>query len=145
MKQDKEMIGCYDLGIKDFEAYGVSNSFNDYALKPNLERLYELRVQPYDVLLSMRGVTPKVAIIGKSAAQKIVLPNAGILVLRVKNSVVAKALYFYFLTSAGCLALSKIYQIIMSELVKKKLKKCFCQVGFWIRKFWRITMNAFMN
>ncbi|WP_301009254.1 MULTISPECIES: N-6 DNA methylase [Helicobacter] len=130
MKQDKEMIGCYDLGIKDFEAYGVSNSFNDYALKPNLERLYELRVQPYDVLLSMRGVTPKVAIIGKSAAQKIVLPNAGILVLRVKNSVVAKALYFYFLTSAGCLALSKIYQDNNERIGEKEIKEMLLPSGF---------------
>lgn len=130
MKQDKEMIGCYDLGVKDFEAYGVSNSFNDYALKPNLERLYELRVQPYDVLLSMRGVTPKVAIIGKSAAQKIVLPNAGILVLRVKNSVVAKALYFYFLTSAGCLALSKIYQDNNERIGEKEIKEMLLPSGF---------------
>lgn len=122
-KQDKDLIGCYDFGIKDFEAYGMSNAFKDYVLKPNLARLDELRVQPYDVLLSLRGVTPKVAIVGKCAAQKIVLPNAGILVLRAKSSVVAKALYFYFLSSCGCLALSKIYQNNNERIGEKEIKE----------------------
>lgn len=121
-KQDKDLIGCYDLGIKDFESYGISNSFNDYVLKPNLESLYKLRVQPYDILLSIRGVTPKVAIIGKSAAQKILLPNAGILVLRVRNPLLAKALYFYFLSSVGFAQLSKIYQSNNERIGEKEIK-----------------------
>ncbi|WP_273213704.1 N-6 DNA methylase [Helicobacter rodentium] len=121
-KQDKDLIGCYDLGIKDFESYGISNSFNDYVLKPNLESLYKLRVQPYDILLSIRGVTPKVAIIGKSAAQKILLPNAGILVLRVQNPLLAKALYFYFLSSVGFAQLSKIYQSNNERIGEKEIK-----------------------
>ncbi len=122
-KQDKDLIGCYDLGIKDFEAYGFSDSFNDYVLKPNLERLQALKVQPYDILLSMRGVAPKVAIIGKNAAQKIVLPNAGILVIRMKNALVAKALYFYFLSSEGYLTLSKIYQNNNERIGEKEIKE----------------------
>lgn len=122
-KQGKDLIGCYDLGIKDFEAYGISDSFEDYVLKPNINRLYELKVQPYDILLSIRGVMPKVAIVGKSAAQKILLPNAGILVLRVQNSLLAKALYFYFLSARGHLELSKIYQSNNERIGEKEIKQ----------------------
>ncbi|TLD86721.1 N-6 DNA methylase [Helicobacter sp. MIT 05-5294] len=122
-QQDKDLLGCYDLGIKDFANYGFSNAFDDYVLKPNLKRLHELKVQPYDLLLSMRGVAPKVAIIGSNAAQKIVLPNAGILVLRVKDSRIARALYFYFLSFEGHSMLSKIYQSNNERVGEKELKE----------------------
>lgn len=109
-KKDEVLMDCYNVGIKDFEDYGFSEVFLEFSPKGDQKRIEKLRIQAYDILLSMRGVSPKLAIIGERIGDKRVLPNAGILVLRPKSREIAKALYVYFLSKAGFLALSEIYQ-----------------------------------
>ena len=110
MKKDEVLIDCYNAGIKDFLEYGLSEEFDEFSPKSNQKRIEQLKIKPYDILLSMRGISPKVAIIGEGIGDKNILPNAGILVLRPKNKEIAKSLYVYFLSKEGFLALSKIYQ-----------------------------------
>ena len=110
VKKDEVLIDCYNAGIKDFLEYGLSEEFDEFSPKSNQKRIKQLKIKPYDILLSMRGISPKVAIIGEGIGDKNILPNAGILVLRPKNKEIAKSLYVYFLSKEGFLALSKIYQ-----------------------------------
>ncbi|WP_346671451.1 N-6 DNA methylase [Helicobacter pullorum] len=110
VKKDEVLIDCYNAGIKDFLEYGLSEEFDEFSPKSNQKRIEQLKIKPYDILLSMRGISPKVAIIGEGIGDKNILPNAGILVLRPKNKEIAKSLYVYFLSKEGFLALSKIYQ-----------------------------------
>lgn len=110
VKKDEVLIDCYNAGIKDFLEYGLSEEFDEFSPKSNQKRIEQLKIKPYDILLSMRGISPKVAIIGDGIGDKNILPNAGILVLRPKNKEIAKSLYVYFLSKEGFLALSKIYQ-----------------------------------
>ena len=70
----------------------------------------------------MRGVIPKIAIIGKDAEDKIALANAGILVLRPKNSKIAKALYFYFLSKDGQERLRNFYLNHNERVSEKEIK-----------------------
>ncbi|MBX7490029.1 N-6 DNA methylase [Helicobacter turcicus] len=121
-RRDSDLVSCYDFGIKDFSMYGFSDTFCDSTLKTNSAQLKTLKIKPFDVLLSMRGVTPKVAIIGKEAENKIVLANAGILVLRFKDSKVAKALYFYFLSKAGREILKRFYLSHNERVSEKEIK-----------------------
>lgn len=121
-KSDKDLVGCYDFGIKDFSAYGFSDSFSEFVFKANCAQLTQLKIKPYDVLLSMRGVIPKVAIIGESARNKAIIPNAGILVLRFKDSVIAKVLYIFFLSKSGQEFLRKIYSDNNERVNEKTMK-----------------------
>ncbi len=109
-KKDEILIDCYNVGIKDFAEYGFSEEFLEFSPKSSQKRIEKLKIQSYDILLSMRGVSPKVAIVGGRIGEKRVLPNAGVLVLRPKSQEIAKALYVYFLSKEGFLALSKVYQ-----------------------------------
>ncbi|WP_052083279.1 N-6 DNA methylase [Helicobacter sp. MIT 11-5569] len=121
-KNDSGLISCYDFGIKDFNPYGFSDSFCDSTLKANSAQLNLLKIKPFDVLFSMRGVIPKIAIIGKEAEDKIVLPNAGILVLRFKDSKIAKAMYFYFSSKDGQEILKKFYLNHNERVGEKEIK-----------------------
>ncbi|MDE5591426.1 MAG: restriction endonuclease, partial [Helicobacter sp.] len=107
---NKNLIECYEIGIKHFESYGFTNYFGECSLKSNSKKIQELRLAPYDILLSIRGVIPKVAIVGEEASNKIVIANAGILVLRIRSVDVAQALYLYCISKVGCETLSKLYQ-----------------------------------
>lgn len=121
-RSDSDLIACYDFGIKDFNPYGFSNIFNDYVLRAKHPQLQKLKIKPYDVLLSMRGILPKIAIIGEQVQDKIVLPNAGILVLRFKNIQFATALYFYFLSKKGQQLLNLFYLNHNERVGEKDIK-----------------------
>ena len=70
----------------------------------------------------MRGVIPKVTMIGERARNKAIIPNAGILVLRFKDSVIAKVLYIYFLSKSGQEFLRKIYSDNNERVNEKTMK-----------------------
>lgn len=120
-KKDSDLIGCYDLGVKDFSGFGYTQDFSDYGLKPNDKRLNTLKIKPFDILLSMRGVLPKIAIIGEHLENKIILPNAGILVLRFKEAKMAQAMYFYFLSKQGQEILEKLYRENQERVSEKEI------------------------
>ena len=121
-KSDKDLVGCYDFGITDFNTYGFSDSFDEFVFKANCSQLKQLKIEPYDVLLSMRGVIPKVTIIGENARDKVIIPNAGILVLRFRDNIMAKVVYVYFLSKDGQEFLRKIYSDNNERVSEKAMK-----------------------
>ncbi|CAM2967186.1 N-6 DNA methylase [Helicobacter burdigaliensis] len=114
---DLDLINCYDFGIREFQNYGYTNSFGKSTLKPNSKKIDELCLKPNDIVLPLRGIYPKIAIIGKEAQGKKIIPNAGILVLRPKNEAIAKALYVYFNSKTG---LNKLEELYKQEGIKQK-------------------------
>lgn len=121
-KSDSDLVSCYDFGIKDFNPYGFSENFLEPVLKANSKQLETLKIKSFDLLFSMRGVIPKIAIIGKKVENKIVLPNAGILVLRPKDPKTAKALYFYFLSRTGQEILKQFYLAHNERVGEREIK-----------------------
>lgn len=122
-----EPIEFYDIGIADFAICGFTQSFESKKDKGNAAKIYKYRIKPYDILLSLRGVSPKIAIVGQNAfAKKEVLQkdgvsissinmipsvvNAGIIVLRAPSKQVAIGLYCYFFSTQGEEALSRLYK-----------------------------------
>ncbi|MDY5616542.1 MAG: N-6 DNA methylase [Helicobacter sp.] len=129
-KKDGVLVDCYNAGIKDFEEYGFSERFLEFSPKSDQKRIEKLRIQAYDILLSIRGVSPKVAIIGERIGEKRILPNAGILVLRPKSREIAEALYVYFLSPKGFLALSEIYQKNQDRIGEEQIMNLLLPSGF---------------
>ena len=122
-----EPIEFYDIGIADFAICGFTQSFEAKKDKGNIAKIYKYRIKPYDILLSLRGVSPKIAIVGQNAmGKKEVLQkdgvnfssinmipsvvNAGIIVLRAPSKQVAIGLYCYFFSTQGEEALSRLYK-----------------------------------
>lgn len=142
-KCDSELIPCYDLGIKDFANFSYTQHFSSYMLRPNDERIASLKVAPFDVLLSMRGVMPKVAIMGKSVESKVVLPNAGIVVLRFKNYDLAKAVYFYFLSKEGQNLLESFYKSNFERVSEKEINTLKIPLKFLDSSFINSCVESF--
>lgn len=104
-RNGKNLISCYELGVNSFAEYGFTEELREHTLKDSVILKYALR--EYDICLSMRGVSPKITIIGSS--DKPIVANTGILVLRAKSSEIAICLYLYFLSSAGYSELCELY------------------------------------
>ncbi|AWI33924.1 restriction endonuclease [Helicobacter apodemus] len=133
-KDNKDLIECYDMGIKDFEDYGFTNTFGEYSLKTSSKKIQDIRLCPYDILLAIRGVNPKVAIIGEEIKDKIVIANAGILVLRLRDYAIAKALYLYFISKEGRKSLSEIYQDNNERIGEREIRN-FCIPNNFLKDF----------
>ncbi|WP_104721109.1 N-6 DNA methylase [Helicobacter mesocricetorum] len=127
---NKDLIECYDMGIKNFEDYGFTNTFGEYSLKTSSKKIQDIRLYPYDILLAIRGVNPKVAIIGEEIGDKIVIANAGILVLRLKDCGIAKALYLYFISKEGRRSLSEIYQYNNERIGEREIENFYIHNNF---------------
>lgn len=125
-KQD-EPIEFYDIGIADFAICGWTQSFESKKTMGNVAKIYKYQVKPYDILLSLRGVSPKIAIVGEKAMDKkevlqnkgenIIsinkipsVVNAGIIVLRAPSKQIAIGLYCYFFSTQGEEILAKLYK-----------------------------------
>lgn len=105
--KDKAII-YYDVGIADFKPYGFTEDFENKKEYGDITKIKKYALKPYDILLSLRGVSPKITILGK--IKSTCVANAGIITLRAKSEQVALALYCYFFSSQGEQSLKKIYE-----------------------------------
>ena len=71
-------------------------------------RVDAFRSMPYDILLPLRGGPTTVGILGE--INDIVVANAGIITIRLKDRGKVKALYLYLLSKKGQDALSRLYE-----------------------------------
>lgn len=72
-----------NIGIVNFNEFGFIDESTVEQHIGDKDKIEKSRLKPYDILLSLRGINPKLTIIGQSANPKIA--NAGIIVLRAKN------------------------------------------------------------
>lgn len=104
-----EAIEFFDIGIVDFAPCGYTEHFQTKKHAGNITKIHKYHVRSYDILLSLRGVTPKLAILGEISETCVV--NAGILVLRAPNSHIALGVYSYLFSHAGEEALANLYKL----------------------------------
>ena len=102
-------ITYYDVGVADFATYGFSTHFSHKRIIGNKQKIQKYRLKPYDILLSLRGIMPKVTILGEFVQECIAVANAGILILRLKDKDSAIGLYCYFFSNDGFAYLKSIY------------------------------------
>lgn len=103
-----ETIRYYDVGIADFRPYGFTQVFENEKLYGDKSKIQKYALKSYDILLSLRGVSPKITLLGK--LDEICVANAGIIILRAKNKKDAIGLYCYLFSALGENALRKIYE-----------------------------------
>ena len=103
-------IEYYDVGIADFAPCGFSTHFTHKKTSGNKQKIQKYRLQPYDILLSLRSIIPKVTILGEEIKECIAVANAGILILRLLDKEKAIGLYCYFFSSEGFTHLKSIYE-----------------------------------
>ncbi|PAF46916.1 restriction endonuclease subunit M [Helicobacter sp. 12S02634-8] len=101
-------IEYYDVGIADFKPYGITENFENKKYYGDKTKIKKYALQSYDILLSLRGVSPKITLLGE--LKSCCVANAGIITLRAKNKQMAIALYCYFFGKDGENALKKIYE-----------------------------------
>lgn len=102
-------IEFFDIGIIDFAPYGFSEEFNTKKKSLDKQKVQKYRIKSYDILLSLRGVKPRLTIIG-DIGDKLCLVNAGIIVLRTDSKESAIAIYCYLFSQMGEKSLKKIYE-----------------------------------
>ncbi|PAF44749.1 restriction endonuclease subunit M [Helicobacter sp. 11S02596-1] len=103
-----EPIEYYDVGIADFKPYGMTQTFENKKNRGDKAKIKKYALHSYDILLSLRGVSPKIALLGE--LKSCCVANAGIITLRAKNKSMAIGLYCYFFRTDGENALKKIYE-----------------------------------
>lgn len=106
-KFDSE-IEFYDVGIADFHTLGYSTNFKNKKNRGDRKKIAKYTLKPYDILLPLRGVYPKVAILGE--IEPICVANAGLVVLRCNDPKKSAGLYCYFFTQEGEEALRQVYE-----------------------------------
>ncbi|RDU71921.1 restriction endonuclease subunit M [Helicobacter aurati] len=103
-------IEYYDIGIADFSPCGFSTHFENKKTSGDTQKIYKYRLQPYDILLSLRGTVPKMTILSNTVSNFIAVANAGILILRLQSKGEAIGLYCYFFSLKGFECLSEMYK-----------------------------------
>lgn len=106
--QKDEEIEFFDIGIADFAPCGYTESFQTKKQLGNKSKIHKYQVRSYDILLSLRGITPKLTILGDITHTSVV--NAGIIVLRAPSKAIAQGLYCYLFSQSGEQALAHLYK-----------------------------------
>lgn len=101
-------IDFYDVGVADFKALGYSTEFENKRSKGNFKKIIKYALHPYDILLPLRGICPKVAILGDIKDRCVA--NGGLVVLRCDDYKKSIGLYCYFFSYEGEEALRQIYE-----------------------------------
>lgn len=96
-----------NIGIVNFNEYGFINVEDMEEYVGDSDRINKARLMPYDILLSLRGITPKISIVGESKIPMVA--NAGIIIIRTKSVEDALGLYCFFFTNNARSVLSELY------------------------------------
>lgn len=82
-----------NIGIANFNEFGFIDERGIEQHIGDKDKIEKNRLKPYDILLSLRGINPKITIVPQSANPMIA--NAGIIVLRAKNKDESLGLFCY--------------------------------------------------
>lgn len=106
-----EKISYYDIGIADFKLLGFITIQNLENIKEwgNKRKIQKYALQSYDILLSLRGNSPKITILG-DIGDKICVANTGVVVLRHQEKQKALQLYCFLFTQEGQEKLRQVYE-----------------------------------
>lgn len=102
-----EEIEYFEVGVSDFAPLGFSSKFENLRQKGNREKIQKYALKPYDILIALRGNSPKITILPPSLTIPCIA-NVGVLVLRARGESEALGLYGYLFSSNGERALQKL-------------------------------------
>ena len=102
-----------NIGIINFNEYGFIDTSHIERSVGDIDKVNVNKLQAYDILLSLRGTSPKITIVNNSDIDMVA--NAGILILRAKNKEDSICLY--------CFLFSNYAQKVLSELYEQTEKK----------------------
>ncbi len=128
-------IEYYDVGIADFATCGFTYKFDNKKISGDKQKIYKYRLKPYDILLSLRGILPKMTILDNNINNVIAVANAGILILRLDDKYKAIGLYCYFFSNMGFNCLKSIYEksgdntIYINELLNISIPNNYIENG----------------
>ncbi|MDE6885509.1 MAG: N-6 DNA methylase [Helicobacteraceae bacterium] len=97
-----------NIGIVNFNEYGFINHTEIEESIGDSDKIQRYKLHPYDILLSLRGIIPKITIVNESSSPMIA--NAGILIIRAKNKGDAIGLYCFLFSKKAKEILSEIYE-----------------------------------
>lgn len=119
-----EEIEYFEVGVSDFAPLGFTHRFVNLRTQGNKEKIYKYTLKPFDILLALRGNSPKMTILSSSLPLPCIA-NVGVLVLRAKSEREAKGLYGYLFSSEGERALRGVCDGILdiSKLAQMPLPK----------------------
>lgn len=130
-----------NIGIVNFNEFGFIDESKLNKDKGDKEMIKKNRLQPYDILLSLRGINPKVTIIKEGKMPKIA--NAGIIIIRTQHKDEALGLFCHFFkeevqdilrelykeAERKSIDLNKIYNIEIPKDFTKGAKEKFDQIN----------------
>lgn len=121
--KDEEIEYC-EVGVSDFAPLGFTHHFSNLKTQGNKEKIQKYALQPYDILIALRGNSPKIALLPHSLPLPCIA-NVGVLVLRARSEEEAKGLYAYLFSSEGERALQGVCDGILdiSKLTQMPLPK----------------------
>lgn len=102
-----------NIGIINFNEFGFIDESDIEKHIGDKDKIEKNKLLPFDILLSLRGINPKITIINHSESPMVA--NAGIIVLRAKNQNEAYGLF--------CFLFSKKAQDILRDLYWKSERK----------------------
>ncbi|RDU69935.1 restriction endonuclease subunit M [Helicobacter cholecystus] len=95
-----EEIEYFEVGVSDFAPLGFSSHFENLRQKGNKEKIQKYALKPYDILIALRGNSPKIAILSNHLSLPCIA-NVGVLVLRTHSQEEALGLYGYLFSLEG--------------------------------------------
>ena len=121
--KDEEME-YFEVGVSDFAPLGFTHHFGNLRKQGNREKIQKYALKPYDILIALRGNSPKIALLSHSLPLPCIA-NVGVLVLRAESEEVAKGLYGYLFCSEGERALQGVCDGILdiAKLTQMPLPK----------------------
>lgn len=106
-----------DIGIQDFAPYCFTDHRGTLRSSGDREKILRYALKPYDILLPLRGSSPKVTLLGESYRDKLAIANAGIIVIRLPQKEKAIALYLYLFSKEGQKLVSGLYESSAASII----------------------------
>ena len=104
-----------NIGIINFNEYGFIDTSHIERSFGDVDKVVSNKLKAYDILLSLRGISPKITIVNKNDIDMVA--NAGILILRAKNKEDSIALYCFLFSSYAQKLLSELYEQTEKKII----------------------------
>jgi len=114
----KDYVKYHEIGLKDIVTNGYTLKSKNIK-KGDREKVEKFKLKENDILLPLRGSANIIGIIGK--VQDFLIPNSGIMVIRLKNTDDAYGLYIYLKSAKGGQELQKLYNEAPNKTLNKDI------------------------